>query len=189
MLTLYEALVKGLTHKLNPIKYAQLTVLASRQHADIDTSIAFLDEAKARLENYKDAVYLCRIAQAEKKLNLGLHHDCLQILNEVKGQIEAESDIDPKVYACLSEIFSNYYRRKEDQENFYKSSLQFLAYTPASELTSEEKKQWSIKMGMAVLLGKNIFNIAELLDKEILSSLVGSDFQWLYDLLMTLGRG
>jgi len=38
-------------------------------------------------------------------------------------------------------------------------------------------------MGMAVLLGKNIFNIAELLDKEILHSLVGSDFEWLYDLL------
>ena len=76
----------------------------------------------------------------------------------------------------MSEIYSNYYRRKEDQENFYKSSLQFLAYTPASELSSDEKKQWSIKMGMAVLLGKNIFNIAELLDKEILSSLVGSDF-------------
>ena len=27
------------------------------------------------------------------------------------------------------------------------------------------------------------------LDKEILSSLVGSDFQWLHDMLMTLGRG
>jgi len=44
-------------------------------------------------------------------------------------------------------------------------------------------------MGMAVLLGKNIFNISELLDKEILQSLVGSDFEWLYDLLQTLGRG
>ena len=84
LLTLYESLVKGLTHKLNPIKYALLTVLASRQHADIDTSIAFLDEAKIRLESYKDAVFLCRIAQAEKKLNLGQHHDCLQILNEAK---------------------------------------------------------------------------------------------------------
>ena len=103
--------------------------------------------------------------------------------------VEAESDIDPKVYATLNEVFANYYRRKEDQENFYKASLQFLAYTPATELSADEKKQWSIKMGMAVLLGKNIFNIAELLDKEILSSLVGSDFQWLYDLLMTLGRG
>lgn len=44
-------------------------------------------------------------------------------------------------------------------------------------------------MGMAVLLGKNIYNIAELLDKEILHSLVGSDFQWLHDLLHTLGKG
>lgn len=64
-----------------------------------------------------------------------------------------------------------------------------MAYTPASELTDDEKKQWSIQMGMAVLLGKNIFNITELLDKEILSSLVDSDFQWLYDLLQTLGKG
>ena len=123
MLTLYEACVKSLTHKLNPIKYAVLTVLASRQHADIEMSLNFLDEAKKRLESYKDAVYLCRIAQAEKKLNLGDHHDCLQILNEVKGSVEAESDIDPKVYATLNEVFSHYYRRKEDQENFYKASL------------------------------------------------------------------
>ena len=154
--------MRPLTHKLNPIKYAIITVLASRQHVDIEVSIDFLDQAKDRLQRYGDAVYLCRIAQAEKKLNLGEHHDCLQILNEVKGQMEAESDIDPKVYATLNEVFANYYRRKEDQENFYKASLQFLAYTPANELSSDEKKQWSIKMGMAVLLGKNIFNISEL---------------------------
>jgi len=51
--------------------------------------------------------------------------------------MEAESDIDPKVYSTLNEVFSNYYRRKDDQENFYKSSLQFLAYTPASELSAD----------------------------------------------------
>lgn len=56
-------------------------------------------------------------------------------------------------------------------------------------MSADEKKQWSIKMGMAVLLGKNIFNISELLDKKILQSLVGTDFEWLYDLLQTLGRG
>ena len=44
-------------------------------------------------------------------------------MNEVKGAVEAESDIDPKVYATLSEVFANYYRRKEDHENFYKASL------------------------------------------------------------------
>jgi len=41
----------------------------------------------------------------------------------------------------------------------------FLAYTPADDLNEDEKKQWSIKLGMAVLLGKKIFNITELLDK------------------------
>ena len=45
------------------------------------------------------------------------------------------SDNDPKVFAHLSRAFATYYRRKEDYENFYKSSLQFLAYTPASELS------------------------------------------------------
>lgn len=50
-------------------------------------------------------------------------------------------------------------------------------------------RDWSIKMGMSVLLGKNIYNITELLDKEILQSLVGTDFEWLYDLLQNLGHG
>jgi 26S proteasome regulatory subunit N9 len=42
---------------------------------------------------------------------------------------------------------------------------------------------------MAILLGKNIYNIMELLDKEILQSLVGTDFDWLHVLLNALGRG
>lgn len=80
----------------------------------------------------------------------------------MKKELEALSDVDPVVYANLSKTYASYYRRKDDHENFYKSSLQYLAYTPASELTDEEKKDWSIKMGMSVLLGKNIYNITEL---------------------------
>ena len=54
--------------------------------------------------------------------------------------------------------------------------MQYLAYTPSDELTEEEKKDLSIKIGMAVLLGKNIYNITELLDKSILLTLVNSEF-------------
>ena len=84
------------------------------------------------------------------------------MLNEVKKNLESLSDVDAKVFANLSQTFAAYYRRKEDHENFYQSSLSYLAYTPASELTQEEKKDLSIKIGMAVLLGKNIYNITEL---------------------------
>lgn len=41
-------------------------------------------------------------------------------------------------------------------------------------------------MGKAILLGKDIYNIAELLEKDILKSLVGTDFEWLYDILKSL---
>lgn len=169
-------MVKDLHSRLNPLKYAQITVIVSSQHSDLEQAITFLEEARTRLDKKEDAKRYCRIAQAEKRLDLGQHHDCLEILTEVKEEVEPQQDINPKVYAYMADVFAQYYRRKDDQENFYKSALQFVAYTPASDLTLEERKAWSTKMGMAVLLGKNIFNIAELLDKAILQSLVGTDF-------------
>lgn len=56
-------------------------------------------------------------------------------------------------------------------------------------MSEKEKKELSIKMGMAILLGKNVFNITELLDKDIIDSLKGSDFEWLFHMMKTLGEG
>jgi hypothetical protein len=75
------------------------------------------------LAGKQDAVFICRIAQAEKLLNLGQYHDCLEILNETKKSLESLSDVDAKVYAFHSQISAFYYRRKEDNENFYKNGL------------------------------------------------------------------
>ena len=129
---------------------------------DLEEAIKFLEVARQRVVNKNDAVFILQVAQAEKKLQLGQHHDSFEILNQVKKSLETLSDVDPKVYASLSKAFAVYYRRKEDYENFYKNSLQYLAYTPASELSIDEKRDWSIKLGMAILLGKNIYNIMEL---------------------------
>jgi 26S proteasome regulatory subunit N9 len=189
LIELYNSLIKDTASRVNPLKYSLITVNVARQFTDLEEAIKFLDAAKGRLAGKNDASFICQIAIAEKRLQLGQHHDSFEILNQVKNNLEALSDNDPKVYANLSRAYATYYRRKEDYENFYKSSLQFLAYTPASELSEAEKKDWSIKLGMAILLGKNIYNIMELLDKEILQSLIGSDFEWLHVLLNTLGRG
>ena len=44
-------------------------------------------------------------------------------------------------------------------------------------------------MGMAVLLGKENYDIAALCEKEILKSLIGTDYDWLYQVLQTLEKG
>jgi 26S proteasome regulatory subunit N9 len=93
------------------------------------------------------------------------------------------------VYAGLAHVYSLYYKRKDDHENYYKSCLQFLAYTPIQEITETDKKEISIKMGMSIMLGKKVFNLSELLDKDIINSLVGTDFEWMYHMMKTLGMG
>lgn len=56
-------------------------------------------------------------------------------------------------------------------------------------MSEKEKKELSIKMGMSILLGKNVFNISELLDKDVINSLLNTDFEWLYHMMKTLGYG
>lgn len=80
----------------------------------------------------------------------------------MKQETEPMSDLDARVYAMLADVQAQYYRRKDDLENYYKSGLTFLVYTPAEDLDQDQRLQWSTRLGMAVLLGKKIFNIAEL---------------------------
>jgi 26S proteasome regulatory subunit N9 len=56
-------------------------------------------------------------------------------------------------------------------------------------MSENDKKELSIKMGMSIMLGKKVFNISELLDKEIINSLLGTDFEWMFHMLKALGQG
>ena len=98
-------------------------------------------------------------------------------------------DIEPKVYQMLAQTYGLYYNRRDDHENYYKSCMTYLAYTPSEEMTPKEQQELSIKIGMSILLGKNVFNISELLDKDVINSLVGTDFEWLHTLMRSLGKG
>jgi hypothetical protein len=53
---------------MNPLKYALITVNASRQFTDLEEAIKFLEAAKGRLHGKHDAIFVCQIAQAEKRL-------------------------------------------------------------------------------------------------------------------------
>lgn len=78
LIQMYSKMISGLNFKLNPIKYAIITIACSRQYESIEDSINFLEEAIGRLRNKHDANFLLSIAQAEKKHDLGLHHDCFE---------------------------------------------------------------------------------------------------------------
>ena len=38
----------------------------------------------------------------------------------------------------MASVYGQYYNLREDFENYYKSSMQYLAYTPAEEMSEKE---------------------------------------------------
>lgn len=48
-------MIKPLSNKLNPLKYAVVTVSSARQIPDIEAAIEFLEEARKRLDKSIDA--------------------------------------------------------------------------------------------------------------------------------------
>jgi hypothetical protein len=71
LLDLHRDLIKPLATRLNPIKYALISISVSRQFADVEEAITFLDACSKQLDGKRDAQFLLKIATAEKRLNLG----------------------------------------------------------------------------------------------------------------------
>jgi SUMO ligase MMS21 Smc5/6 complex component len=62
LIVFYEKLVQKLNFRLNPIKYAIITILCSRQFEAIEDAIKFLETSKDRLKGSTDALFLLEIS-------------------------------------------------------------------------------------------------------------------------------
>lgn len=62
LINMYEKLIQKMNFRLNPIKYALITISCSRQFESIEDSIKFLEESKDRLRNKSDALFLIDIS-------------------------------------------------------------------------------------------------------------------------------
>ena len=163
-----------------------MVVIASRGIEKRKDANEFLRKIKDRLGIDKEAQMLLRI---EIAANLLLDNAVIEAGDEltvIKEEVEKFASADALIFSEFYRVYALYYDRRRDYEEFYQYALQYLAYTPAATLRSDEKIEWSVKMGMAVILGKRIYNISELVEKEILKSLTTTEHLWLYEFLQAL---
>jgi len=163
-----------------------MTVMASRMYEKRMDANAFLKKVLDRLTIDKEAQLLIRIEMATNLLFSGNSVEAGDALAKLKEEIENAQNVDILIFSEFYKAYAFYFDQRKDYEEFYQYALQYLAYTPESNLNPQEKIEWSVKMGMAVLLGKKIYNIGELVDKEILKSLTTTAYLWLYDLLQAM---
>lgn len=58
-----------------------------------------------------------------------------KILTDSQKKIERWNDVDSFVYSTLHKLFASYFKSRNEYDEFYNHSLQYLAYTPETVKT------------------------------------------------------
>lgn len=183
LIEFYELFIRDLEARINYFKYAIIVVATSRKFEKGKQANEFLVKIKDRLGISKEAQILLRIEIVANELKESTSIDIGDQLLKIREEIERCADADSLLYSELYKNHALFYYKRKQHEEFYQYALQYLAYTPSANIEQSEKIEWSVRMGMSVILGKKIYNIAELVDKEIIKSLTATQYVWLYDIM------
>eukprot|EP00271_Cylindrocystis_brebissonii_P002951 TRINITY_DN13696_c0_g2_i1.p1 TRINITY_DN13696_c0_g2~~TRINITY_DN13696_c0_g2_i1.p1 ORF type:complete len:408 (-),score=103.97 TRINITY_DN13696_c0_g2_i1:697-1920(-) len=203
LIQLYHNFIVEFETRLNLLKWAHLAVIVSRQYSEKESAVAFLEsvaeklhaEAKAngggkqQERRVEEPVLYVKMQIAALQLQGGEQKECKKLLEDGKATLERLSDVDPSVHASVHWVSSQYYKAKQEFADFYKSALQYLAYTPLDTLGDAFKLDLSVDLSLAALLGERVFNFGELLTHPIVQVLEGTSCAWLFELLQTFDQG
>lgn len=94
----------------------------------MEESLIFLDNVESRLDSKGEELYFLRILKGFALLELNKLYECEDIIKNLKTQLERSFELDQIVLANFSKLAAYYYEKKENYDEFYNNSLQFLAY-------------------------------------------------------------
>ncbi|XP_074283245.1 26S proteasome non-ATPase regulatory subunit 13 homolog B-like [Silene latifolia] len=194
LIQLYHNFITDFETKINLLKLAHFTVIVSRQYAEKDAAVGYLEGVIEKLRATKETrieepVLYIQMQVSWFKLQQGEHKECKKILEEGKTTLDSMTDIDPSVYAGYYWVSSQYYKSRQEFAEFYKNALLYLAYTSVEALSDSFRLDLAFDLSLSALLGENIYNFGELLAHPILKSVLGTKVEWLYDILQAFNAG
>jgi hypothetical protein len=94
----------------------------------MEEALHLLDNVEARLSSNGEEIYFLRILKGFAYLDLNRLYECEDIIKNLRIQLEKSFEVDQVIYANFSKLAAYYYERKENYDEFYNNSLQYLAY-------------------------------------------------------------
>ncbi|KMT11459.1 hypothetical protein BVRB_5g107830 [Beta vulgaris subsp. vulgaris] len=194
LIQLYHNFITDFETKINLLKLAHFAVIVSRQYAEKEAAIGYLEGVIEKLRATKETrieepVLYIKMQIALFKLEQGEQKECKNLLDDGKTTLDSMTDIDPSVYASFYWVSSQYHKARQEFAEFYKNALLYLAYTSVESLSESFKLDLAFDLSLSALLGENIYNFGELLAHPILNSLLGTKVEWLYYILQAFNTG
>ncbi|CEP21675.1 unnamed protein product [Cyberlindnera jadinii] len=191
---LYTQFVSEFKWKLNQMKNVEFLSQSLVEVEFPEEKLEYLKtchtelEAQDKLDNEQALLFL-EVEIARCKLHLKQENDARDELDKIDTKISALDDVELKLNQSYYSTNSEYYKVKSDYNNFYYQSLLYLSTVTLDDLSVVDQQRLAYELSISALLADKIYNFGELLIHPILSTLKGSDYNWLVDLLYSLNSG
>jgi len=164
-------------------------VRVSKQYSDANEAMAFLQGIREDVAKEPEAQVMCDMALARLKLMGGKVDECKALTESAAKILESLTGVDPEVHTEYYGVLTALHKETGTPAQFYKNALLFLSYTPVNKMSKDEKLVLAFDMGLAALLGDTIYNFGELLTHPIFNELMGTQYQWLAEVLRAFNAG
>jgi 26S proteasome regulatory subunit N9 len=192
LLDLHQRFVLPFADNLKQLQFVEFAIAATRQAEDLKTTFELMDTV-SKLENVTADPQASALAKLELTLlqvQLGNIESAKVMLEESKKAQDSYPGImETVVYSKYHLASLSLYKATGEASKYFASAMLFLTYTPLEDIPSEEKTQLAKDVGLAALLGDNIYNFGELLQHPILEVLASTTHAWVADMLQAFNHG
>ncbi|XP_037944898.1 26S proteasome non-ATPase regulatory subunit 13-like [Teleopsis dalmanni] len=188
LMQLYTNFISTFETKINPYGLVRILEVFVDHISDKTQAVEFLEKLKEKVKICDEAVLYIQVMQGNIYLtNLNDLTATKKIIEELRDILEEAGNVTP-VHGKYFMLASQYYRRVGKHSDYYRCGLQFLGCS-MNDYPKDQWPQQAFFLGLAALLGDGIYNIGELLAHPILTSLKGTENEWLVELLNAFNSG
>ena len=185
LIELYNGLVFFIEPTLNPMKYLEFIKNMLNNYKDnMSDGLTFIENIENNHKTYKgEEKIFIKIIKGFCYLDLNKMYELEDIVKNTEQDFSSNIEIDTSLYAQYYKLSSLYYEKKEDYDNFYNNSFQYLAYE--TKLSNEDKLDICYKMCSSMLIGEKLYNFAELIEKDFFKLMQGTKYEWISNLILS----
>ncbi|KAL7424211.1 26S proteasome regulatory subunit [Cryptotrichosporon argae] len=206
---LFERFVTTIEKNVNALKLVEIARRVGREYTEPELTLNFLQSVHSRLASpylvpatadtpeisaaprpASEAYALSLSSIAYAQLLLGDLAATKKSIDACERLLAEQDGIEPVVSAGLYGVASDYFKVKAEYAPYYKNALLYLACVDVErELEQGDAQARAHDLCIAALLGDTIYNFGELLQHPILQKLVGTEHEWIKDLIAAFNAG
>jgi 26S proteasome regulatory subunit N9 len=183
----FEQFLKPFEKKLDPVSWVFILSIVARQKTPED-ALALIAPFEVEKANHRDVYFLWKCLKGEKLVVSKKFEEAKEMLEGLGKEIDEAYDVDHLVHSQFHKTYATLHKELTKPEKFYKSSLQYLAYTSIDKIS--EKPRVAFEVCVAALIAEGEFDFGELVQQEVMKSLEGdAKYGWIMDLIKAFVEG